>query len=522
MHHEILLLLEILLAVTVVAVFARRLSFPYSTALVVTGLAMSFFKLVPDVELESGIVLNLFLPVLLFEAALNTDATELREEKRPVALLATLGFAVMAGVTGAVLHAFLGWPWALSLLVGTMFSITDTVAVLAVFKSLHVPSRLATLVEGESLFNDGTALVVFKVLLGVVLTGAFHPAATAFQLVVVSIGGAALGALLGLLCSWVLAQTQDHLTEILLSTLLAVGTYYLAEQFHVSGVIAVVLAGLVVGNYGWRRALPPSSQIALGSFWEYAAFGVNSVVFILVGLSIDLGKLSAYVPAILLSFAAFNLGRAVLIYGGFALARRFQSRPLPFKWQHVMFWGNIKGSLTMVLAISLPHTVPHREAILTITFGVVLLSLVLQGLSLGPVVRSLRLERLSSLKQAFDVERLKLIRARAAQAEIAHLAEAGLLSKGAQERMKARYQVLVVQAERELRRLGTENQAHWDRTLEEIQARLLLVEKAAVVRARREKLVSDESAEAALLELDSGIVREGLGAQDGLPAPAQA
>lgn len=518
MHHEIQLLLELLLAVTVVAVFARRLSFPYSTALVVAGLAMSYFKLVPDIVLESDIVLNIFLPVLLFEASLNTDAAELRDERRPVALLSTLGFALMAGVTGAVLHATMGWPLALALLVGTMFSITDTVAVLAVFKSLTVPGRLATLVEGESLFNDGTALVVFKVLLAIVMTGAFSPGMTVVQLVLVTLGGVALGGLLGLLCSWALSQTQDHLTEILLTTLLAVGTYYLAELVHVSGVIAVVLAGLVVGNYGWRRALPPGSQIALGSFWEYAAFGVNSMVFIMMGLSIDLSGLTAYIPAILLSFGAYMLGRAVLIYGGFALTRRFQRHSYPVKWQHVMVWGNIKGSLTMVLALSLPADLPHRAAILTITFGVVLLSLVVQGLSLGPLVRALRLERLSDLQQAFDVERLKLIRARAAQAEIAHLAEAGLLSRSAHERMKARYQVTIVQAERELRRLGTENQAHWERTLDEVQARLLLIEKAAVVRARREKLVSEESAEAAILELDSNIVDAGLGNQDEQPA----
>ena len=504
--HQHLLLIELLMAVTIVAVVARRLNFPYSTALVVAGLALSYFKVLPDVELQSDMVMNLFLPILLFEAAINTDASHLKGDLKAVSLLSTVGFMVMAGFTGVAIHFLLGFPWALAFLVGTMFSITDTVAVLAVFKNLKVPTRLATIVEGESLFNDGTALVFFKVILAIVLTGVFNPAATILQLVTVSIGGLILGTLLGLLASWALQQTQEHLTEILLSTLLALGTFYLAETWHVSGVIAVVMAGLVVGNYGWKRALPPSSQIALGSFWEYAALGVNSMVFLLVGLSITITTLVDYIPAILGGFMAFQAGRVIAIYGGFQVFKLTGIKPVPLRWQHVMFWGNIKGSLTMVLALSLPASVPHREAILTITFGVVLLSLVFQGLTLGPVVRALKITGISELRRAFETEQVRLIRARAAQDELAQLLQAGLVSRTTFERMKARYQVAIVRSERAIRRLGTENQAHWDEAFIEIHHRLLLVEKAAVVRAMREKLLSDEVAEESIKEIDGDLV----------------
>jgi CPA1 family monovalent cation:H+ antiporter len=360
--------------------------------------------------------------------------------------------------------------------------------------------------EGESLFNDGTALVLFKVILGVVLTGVLHPAETVFQLVVVSLGGLVLGALLGLLISWALSQTQDHLTEILLSSLLALGAFYVAEQIHVSGVIAVVMAGLVVGNYGWKRALPPSSQIALVSFWEYAAFGVNSAVFLLVGLSIDLANLAGYIPAIAWGFLAFQVGRLVLIYGGFRVMRRSNINPVPMAWQHVMFWGNIKGSLTMVLALSLPASVPFRDDIMTITFGVVLLSLVLQGLSLGPLVRLLRITGVSNLQRDFEKEQVKLIRARAAQSEVQQLLDAGLLSKSAYERMRSRYQVSIAQAERELRKLGSDNQGYWDEAFDQIHRRLLLTEKAAVARAMREKLISDEIGGESISEIDAHLV----------------
>jgi CPA1 family monovalent cation:H+ antiporter len=325
---------------------------------------------------------------------------------------------------------------------------------------------------------------------------------TMFDVLVATAGGLLVGGLLGLACSWLLAQTADHLTEILLCSLLALAAFNLGEQAHVSGVIAVVMAGLVVGNLGLKRAVTATSQIAIRSFWEYAAFGVNSIVFLLVGLGIDLPHLAGYVPAILCSFLAFQVGRVVLVYGGLALLRG----NVPFRWQHVMAWGNLKGSLTMVLALSLPAAVAHREDILTIVFGVVLLSLVLQGLTLGPLVRWLRLSTVSGFRREFEEEQVKLIRGRAAQDEIGRMLEAGLISRSMHERMKARYQVTIAEAERALRRMGTEHQAYWDEAQQEMEQRILVVEKAAVVRAMRAGLLSDEVGLESIAKLDQRLV----------------
>ncbi|MFP5501402.1 MAG: cation:proton antiporter [Candidatus Sericytochromatia bacterium] len=508
MNQTLVLLLELLFAVTIVSVVARRLNFPYTTALVVTGLALSYFGVLPDVRWNSEIILNLFLPILLFEGAISSDASRLKEVLKPAVLLATVGVVIMALGTATVLHLVLGFPMVLALLVGTMLAPTDTISVLAVFKNLRVPPRLSTMIESESLFNDGTAIVMFKVVLAVVLTGVFHPVMAGFQLVIVFTGGILLGGLLGLFVSWVLSQTEDHLTEILLSTLLALGAFFLAESIGVSGVIAVVAAGLVVGNYGWKRSLAPTSQIALGSFWEYAAFGVNSIIFLLVGLSLDLPALAGSVPVILIGFLAVAFGRVVLIYGGFLLGRLTGGQGIPAKWQHIMVLGNIKGSLTMVLALSLPETTPMRDEILTMTFGIVLFSLVVQGLTLGPIVKALRVMGVPTLQAQIEKEQLELIRSRAAQAELQKLLEAGLISKSSHERMRARYQVSIAQAERELRALATEHQAYWDEAFDEVRRRLLVVEKAAIVRAMREKLVSDEVAAEALLAIDSRIVEQ--------------
>lgn len=506
MNNGHILLIELMAAVTVVALVSRRFQVPYGTSLVVAGLAMGVYRVLPQVELQSEMVLAIFLPILLFDASINTDAHHLREDLAPVGLLSTAGFVIMASVSGAAIHFLLGMPWAVALLLGVMLSITDTVAVLAVFKGLKVPTRLATLMEGESLFNDGTALVLFKVVLAVVLTNQFSAVTIAADVAMVSVGGALVGAGCGFLASWILRYANDHMAEISLSVLLALGSYWLAERFHVSGVIAVVLAGLVIGNYGWKRSLEPSSQIAMRSFWEYATFGVNSVVFLLVGLNIRPEQLWQQGGAIAIALFAIILGRMAAIYLGFPTLKLIGARPVPLGWQHVMVWGNMKGSLTMVLALSLPVATPYRELLLTISFGVVLVSLVVQGLTLGPLIRVLRISGVSSLQRRFEEQQLALIRARAAQTEILALSDAGILSKSAYERLRSRYQVTIAAAERELRRLSTENGDHVDMALAAIRHRVLQIEKAAVLRASREGLVSQEIAEESIMQIDKSLV----------------
>ncbi|HEY9722266.1 MAG TPA: sodium:proton antiporter [Oscillatoriaceae cyanobacterium] len=506
MFPQLLILLELLATATLVALVARRLRVPYSSALVVTGLFMSAFALVPNVALSPDVIIYLFLPVLLFESALNTDATALREHLAPVLLLSTLGMGTMAAITGAVLHLGLGWNWPVALLVGSLLSVTDTVAVLAIFKDLQAPPALTTIVESESLFNDGTALVLYRVLLGVVLTGTIAPAQAVIQFVWVAIGGLAIGGAIGLVASWVLKQTRDHLTEIMLTTFVALGSFFVAQAVGVSGVVAVVTVGLIVGNYGWRRSLSPTSQVALGSFWEYAGFGVNSAVFLLVGLNLSRTDWIVMLPAILVAYFGVFLGRICTIYPAFWLLNRVQTEPTPLRWQHLMVWGNLKGSLTMALTLSLPLAVHAQAPILSVVFGVVLISLLLQGLTLGPLVRLLGLVGLPSARALFEREQLKVIAARAAQNELKTLLDAGMLPRESYERLRSRYQVAIARSERELRRLGSEFPSHSEDVLDDVRHRLLLVEKGAVLGALRQRLISAEVAQAYLAELDKRLV----------------
>jgi CPA1 family monovalent cation:H+ antiporter len=502
MEFSLLTIVELLLVATLVGVAARRWRIPYSTALVLAGTAIGYGGLMPAIHLDAHIILSLFLPILVFGAAIETDATHLRENARPVAMLATFGLVIITGLTGALLHGLLGLDWPLALLLGTMLSFTDTVSVLAIFRNLRVPKRLAIIIEGESLLNDGTALVLFHVMLAIVLSGEVHLRQAVGEFFLVSIGGVVIGAGLGYLASQAVSQTKDHLVEILLTTALALGAYTLAEWLHASGIMAAVIAGLVVGNYGWRRSLSPSSQIALGSFWEYAGFGVNSAVFLMLGLSVDLKHIGGYFVPILLCLLAVHGGRMIAIYVGHWVLRRWARKPLPLAWQHVLVWGNMKGSLSVALALALPANVPQREFIVTLIFGVVLISLLTQGLSLGKLIDVWRVSEPPGAKALFEEAQVRLIAARAAQEELLHLQRAGILSTSSYERLRARYQVVVASAEKRLRSLGGQHPEFWDQSLTETRQRLMQIEKSAVLAARRERLISDEACQHYIEEVD--------------------
>lgn len=506
MDVSLLTIVELLLVATMVGVAAQRWRIPYSTALVLAGTAIGFGGLMPALHLDAHIILSLFLPILVFGAAIETDATHLRENARPVALLATVGLVAITGLTGALLHWLLALDWSLALLLGTMLSFADTVSVLAIFRNLRMPKRLAIIIEGESLLNDGTALVLYHVVLAIVLSGQVHVRQAVAEFFLVSLGGIVIGAGLGYLASQAVSQTKDHLVEILLTTALALGAFTLAEWLHASGVMATVIAGLVVGNYGWRRSLSPSSQIALGSFWEYAGFGVNSAVFLMLGLSADLRHIGDYFVPILLCLVAIHGGRLVAVYGGHWMLRRWARQPLPLSWQHVLVWGNMKGSLSVALALALPAAVPQREFLVTLIFGVVLISLVTQGLSLGHLIGVWRVSEPAGAKALFEEAQVRLIAARAAQEELLHLQRAGILSTSSYERLRARYQVVVASAEKRLRTLGGQHPEFWDHSLAETRQRLMQVEKSAVLAARRERLISDEAAQHYIEEVDERSV----------------
>jgi len=503
-------LIILLLVATVVALLSRRLRIPYVTGLVVAGLAIAEF--LPDrIGLESSLIINLFLPILLFEAAINTDVSRLRSTLKPVFLLAGPGVLIASGITAIVLTVVLGLDWIPALLAGVLLAITDTVSVIAVFKEVSVPARLSTIVEGESLFNDGMALVLYGLILQAYSTGSVTLADGIQRFLIVIVGGALLGTVLGYLSTGLFARSDDPLSGILLTVALALGAFQGAELMHVSGVVAVVVAGLMVGNAGLARQFSASSRITLYSFWEYAGFGVNTFIFLLIGIELDLATLWRNLPAVLLAVLAYQVGRLLTVYPLLAVVQRFD-RPIPLPWQHVLFLGNIKGSLSMALVLSLPDSLPGRADLIALVYGVVLLSLVGQGVSLPWLVKQLNLVPMSPARREVEELQAQLISAKAAQDELEQLLKTGVLPKAVYEEMRSRYQVQVARSEKALRDRYNQREdpaavEEGDRPkLDAIRRRLLLAEKGALNEAVRKRLISEAIAREQLQTIDEQLL----------------
>ncbi|MBD1923803.1 sodium:proton antiporter [Microcoleus sp. FACHB-831] len=504
-------LIILLLVATGVALVSRYLRLPYVTGLVLAGLAIT--ELLPRrIGLDSSLIFNLFLPILLFEAAINTDISRLRSTIKPIALLAGPGVVISSGITAIILKFGLGLTWIPALLVGVILAITDTVSVIAVFKEVSVPSRLSTIVEGESLFNDGIALVVFSLILQVHQTGSLTFLAGLQELFVVIVGGTLVGLALGYLSTGLFVRSDDPLSSILLTVAVALGTFQIGEILGVSAVVAVVVAGLIIGNVGLSRSVSASSNITLLSFWEYAGFGVNTFIFLLIGLEIDLITLWKTLPAVLLAIVAYQVGRLVSVYPLLALVRFFD-RAIPLRWQHILFLGNIKGSLSMALAFSLPATILGREALIALVFGTVLLSLVGQGLSLPWFVKRFNLSHFSEFQQQTEELQAELITAKAAQDELDSLLKSGVLPKSIYEEMRSTYQFKVAGAEKLLRDLYNKrpeqlSNSLGDRTkFDAIRRRLLLAEKGALNEALRKRILDEQIVRGRLQTINQQLLK---------------
>lgn len=505
----VIILIILLLIATVVALVTQRLRIPYVTGLVLAGLPITEV-LSRRIGLDPSLVLNLFLPILIFEAAINTDISRLRGTFKPVALLAGPGSILSAAIIAALLKFGLSLEWIPSLLMGVILANTDTVSMIAVFKEIRVPSRLSTIVEGETLFNDAAALVSFNLLLVVYATGSLTVVEGFKELLLVAGGGIGVGLVLGYLSLPLFSRLNDPLSGLLLTVALALGTFQIGQFLGVSGAVAVVIAGLIFGNLGLARTPSASDRITLLSFWEYAGFGVNTFIFLLIGIEINPVTLWQILPAILFVVLAYQLGRILSVY--FLLAGiRWFDRPVPLRWQHVLVLGNIKGSLSMALAVSIPLTLSGREDIIALVFGAVLFSLVGQGLSLPWLVKRLNISRVSDAMQQAGELQIHLIAAKAAQDELDSLLRSGVLPKAVYEELWASYQVRVATSERVLRDLYNQrrsSQLTGDRSyLDGIRRRLLLAEKGAVGDARRKRIVPDDLVQTYLKALDERLLR---------------
>lgn len=372
-----------------VAMLTRRLRLPYTVGLVLAGMGLFIAHVRLDLHLSKDLIFSIFLPPLVFEAALYIRWPDLKKNLPVVTLLATLGVLLAGAVTAAGMHYALGWNWGSAIIFGVLIAATDPVSVIATFKEAGVHGRLRLLIESESLLNDGTAAVAFVAVLGV-LTGEQQSLVSVCGSLILTIGG---GILVGGLAGWgsilLSGRTSDHLVEITFTTLAAYGSFYVAEHYHLSGVLAAMTAGLVVGNCSTPTNLSDRGRHALEIFWEYVAFIANSLIFLLIGAQGAQQHFSGGVP-VLVAVTLVILGRAVAIYPVCAVFARSYLK-VDLRDQHVLFWGGLRGALALALALALPESLPHRDSIISLTFAVVAFSVFAQGLTITPLLRKLKL-----------------------------------------------------------------------------------------------------------------------------------
>jgi len=388
----------------IVDALAKRFKVPFSVALVVAGVFLAWWaerwsvlEPIGALDITPEAVFFVFLPTLIFQSAFHLDARALRANLVPTLVLAVPGLLISTGLIGAIMMAAgpsvgFSLSWAEALLLGSILSATDPVAVISLFSQLGAPKRLTVLVEGESLFNDATAIVISRIILGVIAAGAFGPetlVSGAAEFASVFFGGLLVGAALALIAGLIIGRLQsDAFLEITVTTVLAYLSFYVAEHnLHLSGVMAVVAAGVLIGGWG-KTKISPSVAGYLENFWDYVAGVANALIFLLVGLTVNLGALVDALPVLFWVVVAMLLSRGVVIFSLVPLVGRIPgSEPVSRSYQTVMYWGGLRGGIALAIALSLPDTLADKDTFVTIAIGAVLFTLIVQGLTIERVVR---------------------------------------------------------------------------------------------------------------------------------------
>ena len=511
-----------------VAIVVRRLRFPYTVALVIVGLLLS---LLPEpligIEFSKDVILAVLVPPLIFEAALHLPIKSLKSNWLVIFLTAIVGTFVGTFIVGGVVAATLDIPFVAAIAFGALISATDPVAVVAFFRTLGVSKRLTVLVEGESLFNDGAAIVIFNIALatGALISAGEYEGFNALEafgeFLIVALGGLVVGSILGGIVSYViLKNVDDALIETAVTLAVAFGSFLLAEyfgsifgglftfldpSFHFSGILAVVAASLFVGNVGTLNT-SPTTKVTLDNFWEFLTFIANSFVFLVIGLRINLAAFQEHIVAILIAVGIVLASRAFLIYGLTWLHGSLRPKEhIPTDYRHVMFWGGLRGAISLALVLALDGSIfgaEVSEQLQVMTFGVVLFTLLVQGLTISGVIK--RLGLISSAEHRNEQLRIQalVIAKRAGQAELAKLHKEGILAEDIYGAMNSVY-------ERDIGNYQSALAQHLAQ-FPELEQEILLVaridtlrsERVAIVDAGRRGLISAELQAELLAQID--------------------
>ncbi|HEY5919530.1 MAG TPA: Na+/H+ antiporter [Chryseolinea sp.] len=515
--ENIATVIVLLTVVTALSEVTDRIKIPYPILLVLAGIGIGLVPGLPHINLNPETVFLVFLPPVLYAAAWSTSWADFKAARRPITLLA-IGCVIFTTCAVAwIAHMFipgLGWPEAFVL--GAIISPPDAVAATAATKGLPVPKRITTILEGESLVNDATGLIAYKYAVAAVVSGSFMLWEAGAQFVIVATGGIALGLLVGYVFKWIHKLTPDNpTTDTTLTLLTPFITYLLAESIHVSGVLAVVVAGLFLS---WNSSTIFSQQTRLQATgtWNTVTFLLNGTIFIFIGLQLPgiVISLGAYrFPALLkygtiISLAAI-VGRLIWVYPATYLPRLLSRRirekePFPaVKMVTIVAWSGMRGVVSLAAALALPLTVagsapfPNRDLIIFLTFCVILATLVLQGLTLRPLINWFGIKKDEDEHRDEEAARLRL-----ATSIIEHIEEnySLALSDEVLNQIKTKYEIRIQRLRKDAGNQKMDEQAI--KELHRIQQELLDKERNLVLQLRAEAKISDEAMRRIEYELD--------------------
>jgi monovalent cation/hydrogen antiporter len=497
------LILICLVVVALLSIVARRIRIPSSILLTIAGIFLALVPALPTLYLQPQLVFNLFLPPLIYPAALYTSWRDFRSNLRPILSLAILLVLLTMTVIAALFHYVTGFPWAVGFVFGALISPPDAVAALSITQNLRVPRKIIVILEGESLINDATSFISFRFAVAAVMTGAFSLGAASLQFLFAATGGVIVGLAIGWVATRVQKGLDDPPVQTMFSLLTPYVAYFTGERLHVSGILAVVITGIY---YGWRapRILTGRMRLQAIPVWDMVVFILNGVLFMLIGL-----QLPQVLRALAPTGIAQVLGLAVIIvivmvlvrfvwmfgmsYFPGTLKRRRKNR---FPWQQttLIAWTGLRGADSLAGALAIPFLLPNgaafpgRDIILLLTFCVIFGTLVVQGLTVTPLVRWLGVVDDHTTEREERLARLKaneMALARLEELESSHQAKPATI-----ERLRAEYLDRIGQ-------LGAES-PHQSRRLysadfEELACELLHTERETVITLRNEEAISDQA-----------------------------
>lgn len=513
---------------TSVAIAVRRLRIPYTVALVIAGLLLGLVHALHAPPLSKELLFSIFLPGLIFEAAFHIEFKEFWRNRLAIISLAVPGVVAATALTAVILtpvaetlHFATGFNWRYALVFGALISATDPIAVVAIFRNLGGPKRLAVLLDGESLLNDGTAIVFFTLSLALVTGGQVSTGGLTLDFIKIVGGGLLVGLGIGLAVSQIIRRLDDAMIEITLTTIAAYGSFVAAEQLNFSGVISTVAAGMFCGNYAALSGMSASTRVATETFWEYVAFALNSIVFLLIGFEINLHSLLIAWKAILVAYAIVTIGRGVVTFAVSALLVKTRER-IPLKWSAALTWGGLRGALPMVLVLSLPTDFPYRELLISMTFGVVIISILGHGLTISPLLRLLGIVTLRGERREYELARGQMQAARAALAELERLSPMHFADPELLDSLRKEYEEAIRRAGQRLRELPLKLENVRDEEMLWTRRRLLLAEKDEIINAFRRGILDQDTCSQLLADADNRLLRIESGGNSAPDEPGKA